>query len=102
MNRLTFLRALAATYVLLFLSLFTFAQSRSNQLIQVVVSPDKPDWTYAPGDEVNFFVTVLQHQVLMENAEVSYAIGLEKMPPMQSGKTTLKLGTGVSGETVKL
>ncbi len=102
MNRLFFLRAVATTCGLLLFSLCTFAQSRSNQLIQVVVSPDKPDWTYAPGEEVTFFVTVLRHQGLMENAEVTYTIGLEKMTPMQSGKATLKIGTSTVGEPVKL
>ncbi|SEL33987.1 acetylxylan esterase [Parapedobacter koreensis] len=103
MNRLSLIRAFALAYGLLLLSVqITTAQTRSNQLIQVVVSPEKPDWTYAVGEEINFFVTVLRHQALMENAEVTYTISLEKMAPLQSGKVPLKIGTAVVGKTLKL
>ncbi|WP_262249072.1 acetylxylan esterase [Parapedobacter soli] len=101
MNRLTFLRTFISAFALLFFLQAVYSQSRSSQLIQVVVSPDKPDWTYAVGEEVHFFVTVLRHQALMESAEVSYTIGLEKMQPMQSGKATLKIGTGTVGESLQ-
>lgn len=79
-----------------------FSQSRSNQLIQVLVSPDKPDWTYALGEDAGFEVTVLQHQVPVENASITYQIGLEKMPPMQSGKATLSSGSSIVGEKITL
>lgn len=102
MNRLSFIRTVALVCSLLSHSLGVFAQSRSNQLIQVVVSPERPDWTYAVGEEVNFFVTVLRHQALMEHAEVTYSIGLEKMTPLQSGKATLKTGTAAVGKALKL
>jgi len=92
MNRQSFIRILAAACSLLFLSLTTFAQSRPPHPIQVLVSPDKPDWTYAPGEEATFTIRVLKHQVPMEDVEISYAVGLEKMTPANQGTMKLKGG----------
>src|SRR5690606_3153067 len=86
------IRILAAACSLLFLSLTTFAQSRPPHPIQVLVSPDKPDWTYAPGEEATFTIRVLKHQVPMEDVEISYAVGLEKMTPANQGTMKLKGG----------
>ncbi|MGK6350852.1 acetylxylan esterase [Parapedobacter sp. DT-150] len=90
MNRLSFVRTVALACGLLFFSLSTFSQSRPPHPIQVLVSPDKPDWTYAPGEEATFTIRVLKHQVPMDDVEVSYAIGLEKMPPSNQGTLRLK------------
>ncbi|WP_457824351.1 hypothetical protein, partial [Staphylococcus aureus] len=62
-----------------------FGQSRHYQPIQVLVTPNKADWTYAPGEKVKFTVTVLKNQVPLQNIEAKYTIGLEKMKPDQSG-----------------
>lgn len=104
MNRITFIRMLTAACGLFFLSFSAFAQSqsRSAQLIQVLVSPNKADWTYALGEEASFEVTVLKHQVPVENATVTYQIGLEKMPPTQSGEVTLSSGSAVVGKKASL
>jgi len=77
-------------------------QSRSAQLIQVLVSPDKPDWTYALGEEASFTVSVLRHQVPVTDVAVSYEIGLEKMAPMQSGKATLSETAMAVGKKITL
>lgn len=45
---------------------------------QILVSPDRADWTYAPGDPVRFTIRVLYDQQPLEGAEVSYHIGPEK------------------------
>lgn len=92
MNRLSFIRAFALAFCLLSLSLFTFAQSRPPHPIQVLVSPDKADWTYAPGEEATFTIQILKHQVPLPEAEVSYTIGLEKMAPTDQGTRKLKNG----------
>src|SRR5690606_39636929 len=102
MNRLSFVRFFVLFIFVFSSSLTGFAQSRTNQLIQVLVTPDKADWNYALGEEASFKVTVLKHQVPVENAEISYTIGLEKMQPMQSGNVTLKSGSSVVGKKVKL
>lgn len=104
MNRHTFIRMFAAACGLLFISFSGVAQSqsRSAQLIQVLVSPDKPDWTYALGEEASFTVTVLRHQVPINDVTVSYRIGLEKMAPTQSGEARLSSGSVVVGKKVTL
>ncbi len=102
MNRIYFIRFSTIFICFLFASLMGLAQSRTNQLIQVLVTPDKADWNYNLGEEVSFKATVLKHHVPIENAEVSYTIGLEKMPAMQSGSINLKTGSAVVGKKTKL
>lgn len=88
--RITFYQKLLALVCLLTLSInVLFGQSRHYQPIQVLVTPNKADWTYAPGEKVKFTVTVLKNQVPLQNIEAKYTIGLEKMKPDQSG--TLKI-----------
>ena len=67
-----------------------FAQSRNNQPIQVLVSPDKADWTYAPGEKIKFKATILKNHIPLKNIEASYTIGLEKMSPEQQGKIKME------------
>src|SRR5690606_25657406 len=99
MNRLTFIRAFGAIFGFLFFAFFSFAQSRPPHPIQVLVSPDKPNWTYSPGEEAVFTIRVLKHQVPMEDVEVSYTVGPEKMKPIDQGTVKLKEGSAkVKGE----
>lgn len=92
MNRLTFLRAAYVVCCLLFFSLLTYSQSRPPHPIQVLVSPDRVDWTYGVGQEATFTIRVLQHQVPLSDIEVSYSVGLEKMIPDHQGTIMLKNG----------
>lgn len=102
MNKLSLFRYFAVCFLLAASTASGFAQSRVNQLVQVLVTPDKPDWTYDLGEEASFKVTVLQHQVPVENVKISYTIGLEKMPAMQTGDATIKSGATSVGKKVKL
>lgn len=83
--RLTFL------FVLSLLTLNLIAQP-GKSFIQVLVSPDKPDWNYTTGERAEFTITVLQNSVPLENAEVSYRIQPEKMEVWEEGTVTLKNG----------
>ena len=79
-------------YLLLFLyciSNTVSAQSRSLQPIQVLVSPNKADWTYAPGEKIRFTATIIKNQVAVKDIAATYTIGLEKMIANQSGTLTL-------------
>lgn len=74
----------------------TYAQPR-KQLIQVLVSPDKSDWTYETGERAEFTISVLKNSVPMDNIDVHYRIQPEKvdvweegMIRLKDGKTTLK------------
>lgn len=95
MNRFNFIRFLTTLCCCLFVSLASFSQSRSMQPIQVLVSPDKPDWTYQPNQEATFKIQVLKHQVPLTDIEISYAVGPEKMQPTHEGKLKLKNGSGI-------
>src|SRR5690606_5618581 len=92
MNRRSFIRSAFAICGALFLTLTSFAQSRPPHPFQVLVSPDKHDWTYAPGEEATFTIQVLKHQVPIEDAEITYTLGPEKMKPTDQGTLTLKGG----------
>src|SRR5690606_35667185 len=92
MNRLSFIRITALACVLSFFSTIVSAQSRPPHPIQVLVSPDKPDWTYAPGEEATFTIRILKHQIPMDDVAVTYAVGPEKMKPIDQGTLTLKGG----------
>jgi cephalosporin-C deacetylase len=65
------------------------SQSRNNQVIQVLVTPNKADWTYAPGEKIKFTTTIIKNHVPMKNVTASYTIGLEKMTADQKG--TIKI-----------
>src|SRR5690606_6895256 len=96
MNRFSFIKVLTALCCCFFISLAGFSQTpRLTHAIQVLVSPDKPDWTYEPDEEATFTVQVLKHQVPLTDMEISYAVGPEKMPPTDQGKLKLKNGSTI-------
>ncbi|MBE8722651.1 acetylxylan esterase [Sphingobacterium pedocola] len=102
MNKSCFLRNLFAVLFLCIFIFSGFAQSRNNQLIQVLVSPDKSDWTYALGEKASFEVRVIRNQVPMTDVEISYSIGPEKMKPLQTGKSLLKSKVSTVGSAADL
>lgn len=95
MDRFRFLKVFTALCCGFFITVTGFSQSRSTQPIQVLVSPDKPDWTYEVNEEATFTIRVLQHQVPLDEVEITYAIGPEKMKPTDQGKLKLKNGSAI-------
>ena len=85
----TFQKLIIVSLLLIFSYNNSYAQARSNQLIQVIVSPNKADWTYSPGEKIKFKVTVLKNYIPVQNIQASYTIGLEKMPAEQQGTITI-------------
>ncbi len=83
--RITLLLILAA------IALNLNAQPR-KELIQVIVSPDKQDWTYKTGDRAEFTISVLQNSVPLNGIDVNYRIQPEKMDAWEEGSVTLKDG----------
>ncbi|MEP7320690.1 MAG: acetylxylan esterase [Saprospiraceae bacterium] len=65
-----------------------------ERLIKVHVSPDHTDWTYKPGEKVNYTVSVTRNEELIPNCMIRYEIGLEKMPPVK--KDSMVLSTGMT------
>lgn len=95
MNRFNFIKVFTVLCCSFLIAVASFSQSRSTQPIQVLVSPDKPDWTYEPHQEATFRIQVLQHQVPLTDIEINYAVGPEKMQPTDQGKLKLKNGSGI-------
>lgn len=74
----------------------------AEQLIKVVVAPDRADWTYKTGDKAKFTITVFQSGNILKNAVVKYEVGPEKMDPTKKDSLQLASGTlTVEGGTMK-
>ncbi|WP_372948128.1 acetylxylan esterase [Mariniphaga sp.] len=84
--RFTFMLLLAAGIFL------QTAGQPARQLVQVIVTPDRADWTYEKGDRAEFQITVLQNNVPLDGFEVNYRINPEKMDDWEEGTLTLKKG----------
>ena len=97
-----FLRILVLILCILPAAHYAIAQSRTNQLIQVLVSPNKPNWTYEQNEEISFTTTVLKNHVPIKNTQVTYRIGMEKMKPLQEGKIALIESNQSVGKSVKV
>lgn len=64
----------------------------ARQLVQVMVSPDKADWNYKPGDRVIFRFQVYQNNVPLDGIEINYSIEPELMGSIEEGAVVLKNG----------
>lgn len=64
----------------------------ARQLVQVIVTPDKSDWTYEKGDQAQFQIMVLKNNVPLEGIDVKYSIGPELMDAWEEKTITLKKG----------
>ena len=64
----------------------------AKQLVQVVVTPDKPDWTYSKGERAAFHISVLRNNFPLEGIEIAYSIQPEMMNSSEEGKIKLKNG----------
>ncbi len=84
------LRQFSLSLVLIYTT--CFAQP-SQTLIDVVVTPTESDWTYEIGEQVDFEVEVLRNGQSIPNAEITYKIGLEQMPPQKEGTAKISEGS---------
>ncbi|MDD2328364.1 MAG: acetylxylan esterase [bacterium] len=64
----------------------------ARQLVQVIVTPDKSDWTYEKGEQAQFQIMVLKNNVPLEGIDVKYSIGPELMGAWEEKTITLKKG----------
>jgi cephalosporin-C deacetylase-like acetyl esterase len=64
----------------------------ARELVQIVVSPDKADWTYKTGEQPEITVTVYQKNVPVSGISLNYEYGPELMKPDKSGTEILKKG----------
>lgn len=85
-------RLLLLSFLFLSLCLQSIAQP-ARQLVQVIVTPDKADWTYQKGEQAQFQIMVLKNNVPLDGIEVKYRISPEKMDAWEEKTITLKKGT---------
>ncbi|MEN6589290.1 MAG: acetylxylan esterase [Proteiniphilum sp.] len=78
-------------FFILFTCLQAFSQP-ARQLVQVIVTPDKADWTYEKGEQAQFQITVLKNNVPLEGIDVKYSIGPELMDAWEKKTVILKKG----------
>lgn len=69
--------------------------------IQLSVVTDRPEAVYRVGEEARFLVTLKRGGVPMSDAEVSFSMGQEGMPPTRQGTIRIGGGTGSLGGTLK-
>lgn len=93
------------------LSLLLFIISASSyllgqpvqQYVQVIVAPERADWTYKTGETARFNISVFKDGVPLKDAIVSYEIGPEKQKPTKTETKTLTNGTlTVDGGTLRV
>jgi hypothetical protein len=89
------MKKLYSLSIILLLFVFQISAQPARHLIQVVVTPDRADWTYPEGGRAEFTITVLRNNVPLDGIEVSYNIQPEQMKAIEDGKLTLKKGTAV-------
>uniref|UniRef100_UPI00359467B2 acetylxylan esterase n=1 Tax=Aquiflexum sp. TaxID=1872584 RepID=UPI00359467B2 len=70
---------------------FSLAQI-PRQYLDITVAPDKNDWTYKTGENVEFSVSITQSGVSVPVENVRYVVMEEKMAPLKEGALTLKDG----------
>lgn len=106
------LRTPALAFLLLNAALAAFAQGPQIPLPegiaarisapQVVVAPDRADWTYSPGQPVTFSITVLYDGQPLHGAEIEYRIGPEQFEA-DAVRATLSDGRlSISGHTMEV
>lgn len=67
---------------------------------QIVVSPDRADWTYAPGERVSFKIAVLSDGHPIEGATIKYRVGPEKFEGEPISATVPATGLRIDGGTL--
>ena len=65
----------------------------AQKLVNVVVSPDHPDWQYQVGEEAVFTVQVFEASNPLQNITVNYELGPEFFPTVKQENVPLKNGT---------
>jgi len=84
-------KILSPLFLMLFITVQLFAQP-AQEMVKVLVTPDKSDWTYASGENAEFTISVLRNNVMLDGLEVSYRIQPELVTAWKEGKISLKNG----------
>ncbi len=82
------------TFVLAFVWATSLIAQPRMQKVEVNVAPTHQNWTYKIGEKVEFRVSVLENNLLLENITIQYKVGKEKLMPEETQSMTLKKGMG--------
>jgi cephalosporin-C deacetylase-like acetyl esterase len=74
----------------------------SQQLVEVIVSPDHADWTYDIGEQAAFSINVLRNNVPIESITIDYKIeidpGYREIKVWDKGTLSLKNNTKIKSK----
>lgn len=68
--------------------------------VQVRVAPDHRDWTYRPGEPVQFAVSVVADNTPLDDATITYTVGPEMMPAPSRTAQVPPAGLVIDGGTL--
>lgn len=85
-------RKITLTLFLAFSLCFHALPQPRKALVQVIVTPDRTDWTYTKGERAEFKLSALKNNVPLDGIEVNYRIGPEMVESWEEGTVTLKKG----------
>jgi cephalosporin-C deacetylase len=70
--------------VVAFLAVLSMGQAARQPFsrVAVIVTPDRPDWIYQPGEPARFRVDVLRDGHQAAGATLTYSLGPEMLPPL--------------------
>ncbi len=74
----------------------TFSQNNPNHSdVFWVTTPNNSNWLYELNEDAEITVSIYKYGILIDNAEITYKIGLELMPADRNGAVTIKNGKAV-------
>jgi cephalosporin-C deacetylase len=84
--------------LILLINNISIAQNLNN----IIVAPEREDWTYKVGENVKFNISILKFGNPVKDIEITYEIGPERMNPVIKKSLQLKEGRiTVDGGTMK-
>ncbi len=69
------------------------SQNNIRPMVAIDIVPDKPGWNYKLGEKAIFTITVSKFGQAIQDIEISYELGPEKMNPVKKETLVLKNGT---------
>ena len=79
--------------VLVFFTIGAQATKGNKDLITIQITPDHYDWNYKIGEPAHFTISLFRDQQKLNNIKIEYAVGPEKMVPIQKDSVLLKNGS---------
>lgn len=70
-----------------------FIKLNAQNIVNISVVPDHKDWNYKIGEKVKFTISVYKFMSLLNDVEITYKVGKERMPASVAKTEFLKNGT---------